>query len=276
MLIKVIHYCIFICAILTISGCTTSKNINVVAQNQDVIAKPSLERKKERKHYTTMGLRTYVFGADSQYEMFHAEKVTVPTTEKRKLASAFYLQQYLRDLNINYDVMPYLRYHSSTQNKFSGAVVVNYKQYLGQHPIVGGGVTVLMDSHFQLVKITATLTDTIKPNSKINEKRLSKKNAVLIALKNITKKKVSEDIIKFDTDLAKYSVSQKINGWRLNSPFAVKTVYFSSSKGLKIGYKINVRVSSAKHETRHYGYIISAISGQILEKKNYLREHTRR
>ncbi len=262
MFVKIIQCFLFICSALIISACATSIK-QASSKHLKNIKAPRSDAKEP--------LITYVFGANSKYQMFQGKHLALPAAKRQQLASVYYLRQYQHELELDGDIMQYLRYHSSTQNKSSNAILINYRQHFNQLPVKGAGVSVLMNANFQLIKLTTTLADTIKYDVNTDITVLSESDALRVALKHLTKADIAKQAIAFDDKSGKYIVTKAINTWQLTAPVAISKVYFASKTALQLAYHMSLRASSPAHKPRHYGYVISAKNDKVLEKKDYIR-----
>lgn len=281
---------------------TASFSINTLAQNGqfDLLQTQAVEQEKNRsvmnppereltrsakidnskQVYLTPVLGTpQFFWANSAVKKFKAKKAKhTNTNTMHRSAGRHYVKQYKSLLGIKDAGERGLKYRSVSQPVKDKAITVSYDQYINGVPVLGGGVNLLMDKHHKLIAVGATVASQTRAIGNEQKFTLNKGQAIATAIENLINEKISSNNIVVDSSGKKAKLTGPVNGWNLSSDVVVKKVFYPQKNHVLSAYQISVRVNKAgskrgdrKHgaDVRHYGYIISASDGKILQKKNY-------
>lgn len=216
-------------------------------------------------------------------QFFWASDQIRPFTSQRKLsqeqqnqaASRYYLNAYKKLLSSG-GGKHYLSLASVSQQSADQPIFARYIQKINGKKVLGSGVTLLMDSRHKLISVSATLAPIGSTQFNRNtlakpEFTLSKQDAINLALQQLIQTKAKLWQIEQGTE-KKFTITGDIDGWHSTRPIQVEALYYPQQTKLIPAYRVSVRLTKSGQAVRHYGVIVAANDGTLLQRKNYTRQ----
>lgn len=246
----------------------------IYRENSALTRSPRIDNTKEVYLTPVLGTPQF-FWANASTEPFtvRANKHTT-TAQLNRQAGKHYIRQYSDILGLKGTKERELKFRSASQTDGSKAIVISYDQYVNGIPVLGGGVNLLMDKNRQLISVGASIAPKTRAIDSEQEFRLDQRKAIAIAIEDLTDANVSSHDLRQSDQINHYKLTRNANEWRLSKDAVVEKVFYPQKGHVLSAYRISVRVVTAgtsrtPGEVRHFGYVVSATNGAILQRKNY-------
>ena len=241
-----------------------------------VKSSPLVDNSRQTYIHPVLGTPQF-FWASEQVQPFQARQARNKSREQlNHAAGAYYLDAYRQVLSQGSDRLQ-LSLESVHQQAADKPVFVRYLQKVNGIPVLGAGTNLLMDKNRQLISVSATLAPVnnqqLRKSAKTQaEFSLSHEQAINLALQQLAQGQASSGQITETEQSGQYKLTGEINGWQSAGLTYIEKLYYPQKSHLIPAYRVSLRLTKTGQSTRHYGVIVSADNGRLLQRKNYSRE----
>jgi Zn-dependent metalloprotease len=265
---------------VTLTLCILACANTITSTNNQVNIKPiiveQLVHDVDLRKTDFKGLNVFWFNADHDKARFIEPTTNSPSTDKLATAGAFYLKQYRNRLMLNTHWEKTLTLTAVTKATELQNSVLYYQQHVEGVSVYGSSVRLLLDKNYQLITVSAALAPLPLNLKNAKPFNFTRRKALSFAWRSLTGEVVGESAFVMDKKLEQYQLPKVLKNWQLSSPVKVNKVFFAGASGIESAYQINIRAAKGVNSARHMGYIISAQTGQVLNKKNYVKQYKSR